>query len=224
MAMKKFKLIKKEKLTDNVFHMVFQIEKKLDMQPWQFITFILPGIWGKAYSILEEKWNNIELIIKRVETGKWWSKYICDRNIWEILNWVWPAWKFLLKQNNENKLFIWTWTGLVPLYNQILFALKHNLWEKISLIFWVRFEKDLFFIKQLQKIKKENKKFSFEVYLSRENKTDFNFWYVTNFIKENSLKDFKEFYICWMPDMVDSVVLEIKNKAIDNCNIFTEKY
>jgi hypothetical protein len=55
------------------------------MIPWQFITFILPKIWWRAYSILKLKWKEITLIIKKRELdewGRWWSKYICEKDIW----------------------------------------------------------------------------------------------------------------------------------------------
>jgi len=224
MAMKKFKLIEKTKLTHDVYHMNFQIDDKLNIQPGQFITFILPKLWGRAYSILVENNDNIELIIKKVENWRWGSIYICDSEIWEILNWVWPAWKFLIKENNKNKMFLWTWTGLVPLYNQIIYSLANNSEIKIKLLFWVRFEKDLFYIDKLNKLREKYSNFDFEIYLSREKIKQYNKWYVTNYFKENSLSFFWEFYICWMPDMVDSVSNELEKKEIKKENIFSEKY
>lgn len=224
MAMKKFKLTKKVALTNDVYHMTFQIEERLNMLPWQFITFILPKLGWRAYSILVENEDNIELIIKRVENWRWWSIYICDISEGETLNWVWPAWKFLIKENSHNKMFIWTWTGLVPLYSQILYSLKNNSDTKIKLLFWVRFEKDLFYIDILNKLKEKYNNFSFEIYLSRENINWYNKWYVTNYFKDNSLSNYQEFYICWMPDMVDSVTEELEKSEIITEKIFSEKY
>jgi len=223
--MNKFKLIEKNNLTNDVYELVFETEKKLEMKPWQFITFILENIWWRAYSILDIIDNKIVLIIKKreLENGwRWWSKYICERKIWDILNGVWPAGHFFLKENKLNKLFIWTGTGFVPLYNQILWNINNKIENKIKLIFWVREEKDLFYIEKLENIKKENPNFDFEIYLSKQETKEFKKWYVTDFLTKQNLEDYEEFYICWAPAMIDSTneLLEKNWKE----NIYFEKY
>ena len=223
--MNKFKLIEKNNLTNDVYELVFETEKKLEMKPWQFITFILENIWWRAYSILDIIDNKIVLIIKKreLENGwRWWSKYICERKIWDILNGVWPAGHFVLKENKLNKLFIWTGTGFVPLYNQILWNINNKIENKIKLIFWVREEKDLFYIEKLENIKKENPNFDFEIYLSKQETKEFKKWYVTDFLTKQNLEDYDEFYICWAPAMIDSSneLLEKNWKE----NIYFEKY
>ena len=83
-----FKLIEKINLTKNVFELIFEWEKELDMRPGQFITFLLDKIWWRAYSILRLEWKKVILIIKKRELDEWWrwgSKIICDLNIWEKL-------------------------------------------------------------------------------------------------------------------------------------------
>ncbi len=201
MWLEKFKLIKKEKLTHDVYELIFELENKVNMIPGQFITFILPKLWGRAYSILAIKRKKLTLIIKRREEWRWWSKYICDLKVWSILNWVWPAGHFVLRKTNKNKMFFWTWTWFVPLFNQISGSLKINLNCKLKLIFWLRYKKDIFYLEKLEQLKKENKNFDYLLYLSRE-KTDFtNYWYIIDFINLENIKWFEEFifaeYILW---------------------------
>ena len=219
-----FKLIKKEKLTSDVFELTFENKEELEQKPGQFITFLLPKIWWRAYSILENNKNNIKLIIKRLENWRWWSKFICDSEIWDILNWVWPAGHFILQENHKNKLFLWTWTWFVPLYNQIISSIQKKLDIKLKLIFWVRNFSDLFYIKELENLKKENKNFDFELFLSREKIDWINLGYITDFLVKENTENFEEFYICWMPDMIDSSIEKLKYLWILDENIFIEKY
>lgn len=226
MAFKEFKLTKKINLTNDVYELHLETNEEIVMKPWQFITFILPIIGWRAYSILESIWNKIILLIKKweLEQGwRWGSKYICEREIWEVLKWVWPSWHFVLKENNENKLFLWTWTGLVPLYNQIIFWLKNSN-SKYKLIFWVRTFSDLFYAEKLEELKNNFSNFSYEIYISREEKTWLNKGYVTDFLNSENISEFSEFYICWMPNMISSSVEILKNNWISDEKIFFEKY
>ncbi len=218
--------------------MVFEWEKELEMKPGQFVTFLIEWLWGRAYSILKLDWKNITLIIKKREKsewGRWGSKLICELNIWESLKWVWPAGHFLLRENNNNKLFIWTGTGFVPLYNMIKYSLKKYSETKIKLIFWVREENDVFYIDELKELKHKNSNFDFEVYISRV-KDLYKFrnlcpcikihsGYTTNNLIKENIKEFKEAYICWAPTMIESSVEKLTNLwFIEWENIFYEKY
>jgi NAD(P)H-flavin reductase len=218
--------------------MVFEAENELTMKPGQFITFLVEKIWWRAYSILKLDWKRIILIIKKRELDewwRWWSKIICELNVWESLRWVWPAGHFLLRESNNNKLFIWTWTGLVPLYNMINFELKNNNNTKIKFIFWVRVEEDIFYINELEKLKSKYQNFEYYIYISRvkdlykfklnHNENIINSWYTTNYLSLKNIKNYQEVYICWAHTMIESTVEKLKNLNFkENENIFYEKY
>lgn len=222
-----FKLIKKKKLTHNVYELIFECEHELIMKPWQFITFIINKIWWRAYSILELDWKQIKLIIKKRELGewgRWWSILICNLNIWETLKWVWPAWHFLLQENNKNKMFIWTWTGFVPLYNQIQWNLINKQNCNLEFIFWAREKTDLFYINELMELKLKHKNFNFELFLSRWEVEWINKGYTINYLTKENCENFEEFYICWAPAMIESSIEKLKNIWFNDSNIFYEKY
>lgn len=221
-----FKLVEKKKLTHNVFELIFEAEKSFDFIAGQFITFLIE-VWWRAYSILEENGKNIKLIIKKREINewwRWWSIYLCDLGIWEIIKWVWPAGHFQLKENNKNKLFFWTWTWFVPLYNQIITWLEKKYDCNFKLIFWARENKDLFYIKELEKLKEKYDNFDFEVYISREESEKYKKWYVTDFLENDKVNNFEEIYICGAHAMIDSVKGKSLEKWFLEENIFTEKY
>lgn len=218
-----YKLISKENLTYDVFKMVFECEEDIKTIPGQFTTFLLPSTWfARAYSILNQEWNKFEYIIRRLENGRWWSKEICDKEVWTILKWVWSVWKFLLKDTFENKLFICTWTWLVPFYFQIKTLFENNFSWNYKLIIWNRKEEDLYYLDEFSKFKSE--KFDYEVYLSQEENEKYNKWRVGDFIMQENVSKFKEFYICWNPLMIDEVILRLKEFWVEDDNIITEKY
>ena len=222
---KKFEVIKKINLTPDVFEIHYKCNEKFDIKPGQFITFILPKIGGRAYSVLEQNENKTILIIKRVKKENWWrwgSIMLCDAEIWEIFDWVGPAGHFVLKEKDNNKLFLATWTGLVPLYNQIIAWLKR--WDKseYTLIFWVRTKQDIFYRENFEELTKKYSNFKYEIFLSREELEGTKKWYITDFLTEKNLKNIDETYICWAPAMVDSAIKILEKNKKEN--IYFEKY
>ncbi len=221
---KDFTLIEKRKLTNDLFEIVFETKEWFDFKSGQFITFLLPYIWWRAYSILEVRENKLKLIIKRLENWRWWSKFICDSIIWDNIKWVWPAWHFTLRENNKNKLFIWTWTWFVPLFNQINKSIFLNLDCKLKLLFWLRNDEDIFYENELIELKKNYKNFDFEYYISKEHDLIHNFWRVTDFLTKNNIAEFEEFYICWNPYMIEDSIKILENLWIEKNHIYTEKF
>jgi NAD(P)H-flavin reductase len=205
----------------------YKSEKNLELKAGQCITFILPKIWWRAYSILEQKENKTVLIIKRVKKEnwwRWWSIFLCDAKIWDKFNWVWPAGHFTLKEKDNNKLFIWTWTGFVPLYNQIIAWLER--WDKseYTFLFWIRKQEDIFYKENLEELSQKYKNFKFQIYLSREESENSKKWYVTEYLTKNNLSNINESYICWAPSMVESAISKLTENWINKENIYFEKY
>jgi NAD(P)H-flavin reductase len=227
-----FKLVEKNKLTHEIYELIFEWEDEMEFNSGQFITFLLPLIWGRAYSILKMNGKKITLIVKKrgkENWGRWGSKLICELKIGENLKWVGPAWHFLLNENENNKLFIGTWTWFVPLYCQIISAIKKWLKWNLMLIFWMRNYEDLFYIEKLEKLKKNNPNFDYKIYLSRlwnEEKIKYkcNKWYVTDYLIEENIKKFRDFYICWIPIMIKSSKEILEKSWINKKNVFTEEY
>ncbi|MCD5385333.1 FAD-dependent oxidoreductase [Candidatus Gracilibacteria bacterium] len=232
-----FTLINKKNLTHNVYELVFKLEKEINMLPGQFITFLIDGLGGRAYSILKIKSDKIILIIKKREIsqgGRGGSKLICELKIGDKLKGVGPAGHFLLNENNNNKLFIGTGTGFVPLYNMIESLLENNNKNKIKLIFGIREEDDVFYLNELQNLKKKYSNFGFHLYISRvKDLHQFKLnnpgiiiksGYTTNFLTKQNIKDFSETYICGAPNMIESSIEKLKKLDFDEKNIYFEKY
>lgn len=220
-----FKLIKKEKITKDVFELIFESEKDFEIIPGQFITFMLPkSRLGRSYSVLNKDINWVSFLIKRLEDWRWWSKEICDLNEWEIIKWIWPAWRFIDSKKDINKLYIATWTWVVPLFFMIWDLLKNWFKKNLKLVLWNRTLSDLYYIEKLENFKKNYSNFDYEIFLSREDIIWYNSWYVGDFLTLENIEKYNEFYICWNPNMIDEVVLKLENNWVLKEDIFEEKY
>lgn len=223
--LKIFTLKEKKKLTEDVFLLSYEKEGDSFLPLCgQFMTFLLEKSGGKAYSILHSDGKNFDFIVKRLENGRGGSKEMCDAPIGKKHRVVGPAGHFILKETDKNKLFLGTGTGVVPLYFQSLWILKKWLHCQSKIIFWLREEKDIFLLNELQELKNKNNTFDFEIFLSREENTKYNTGRITNFLTPENIKNFEEFYICWNPAMIESVEEKLFEMGIKKEQIFTEKY
>ncbi len=222
-------LEKKIPLTKDVFELHYKLPEVTAMLPWQFFTFILAWVWGRSYSALEIRWDIAVLIIKRWAESDWWrgwSILLCDAQEWDEFKAVWPAWHFLLQENTYNKLFLGTGTWLVPLYNQIIEGLKKNSGEKYQLVFGVRYMEDMFYQDEFAKLKQlypDN--FYYHLVVSRDDwEWMIKKWYVTDFLSEKVVADYKEFYICWAPAMIEWCQERLTELWVGEDKVFFEKY
>lgn len=223
--MQKYILKNIKNLTHDVYELICEWENEINVIPWQFITFMIDGIWARAYSILEKNWKDLTFIIKKLELEngwRWGSKYLCELKKWSELKWIWASWHFILKENEKNKLFLWTWTWLVPLYYQIKSWLEAGRKEKMKFIFWVRKEVDIFYLEELNKLKEKYLNFDFEIYLSNEENPKYKNGYIIQELE--NIWDFEEIYLCWNPIMIDSAKKFLEEKNFPKENIFDEKY
>jgi len=222
-------LEKKVALTSDVFELHYKFPQKISMKPGQFFTFILPWVWGRSYSALDIKSDIVILIIKRwakKDGWRWGSEILCDAEIGDEFKAVWPAWHFILSENSDNKLFLWTGTWLVPLYNQIIEWLKKWWDEKYQLVFWVRHSEDMFYTDEFAKLKEQYQdRFYYHLITSRsEWEWMIKKWYVTDFLSKKVISEYSEFYICWAPAMIEWCQNKLRGLWVKNENIFFEKY
>ena len=227
MAIHQIELKKKIALTHDVFELVYSFPEDTRFQAGQFITFLLPVIWGRAYSILEKRKDEIVLIIKRRSLengGRGGSIALCDGSVWNIFKAVGPVGHFVLQNTKTPKCFIGTGTGFVPLYSHFTTALENGFTEKLLFIFGVRKGIDLFYLEELKNLSLKYKNFSFILSTSQEEMDWCHKGYVTDLISEEVTEEYWEYYICWAPAMIDASIEKLKGLWINEANIYFEKY
>ncbi len=229
MAMMEVKLVKKVELTHDVFELHYKLPEIKEMKAGQFITFILPGVWGRSYSILELIWDIVVLIVKRWPEhngGRWWSIILCDAKLEDIFKAVWPAGHFVLSESTENRLFLWTGTGLVPLFNMILEWLKSKNGAKYQLVFWVRYMEDMFYVEKFEALKKKfPDTFYYHLMTSRsEEQWNIKKWYITDFLSPKVVSEYWEYYLCGAPGMIEWCQEKLAQLWVEKEKVFFEKY
>jgi len=191
----KTKLIFKQYLTRDVCLFRFQLQEpsELHFVSGQYMILVIPqnkdNLLRRLYSIAssEKQINSFELLIKLVEGGIG-SSYLANLKIGDFVDFQGPAGQFGLKENNKNKIFLVTGTGIVPMLSMInklvnskskvlnpkqtLNFNDENLKQKNmskTFLFWgLATFQDVFYLDELKQIKKENPEFDFKICLSRE--------------------------------------------------------
>ena len=230
MPLKTCTLIQKIALTHDIYELHYKLPEVSTMLPGQFITFIMKWIGGRSYSILELlNWDTAVLVIKKWELSDGWrggSIKLCDAELWETFQYVWPAGHFLLTDGIKNRLFLWTWTWLVPLYNQILEGLKRNAEEKYQLVFGTRYIKDLYYIEKFEALKREYPdRFYYHLVVSRdEAQWIIHTWYVTDFLSHKVVSQYSEYYICGAHVMIEGCQKKLSELGVNETQTYFEKY
>lgn len=207
------------KLTSDVIELKINPESSLVVFPGQFATFIWNDeSWEfrRSYSVTNyENWI-LTFLIKIKPTWRWWN-ILKELKIWDNVILWWLGWNFKLKENNNKKVFLTTWTWLAPIYSMISKLDKENI--KSILFFWVRNSEDVFYEDKL----KDLKNLKYEIYCSNLEKGK-----IWNLIKWRIDVDyFKfspdiDFYICGNPEMTKSIIENLKSKGFEN--IYFEQF
>lgn len=205
MSFKNAKLTSKKLLTNDTLELIFSTSN-FSFKPWQYISLQMKDwkwTFSRSYSIVTWEKNNFKLTVKLLK--KWrWAKFLKKLKIWKTIKYLWALWHFYLRNNTKPKVLIATGTGLAPMI-AMLEKIPKNI-QKI-VIFWVRFEWDIFYKEILENF--ENTKVIIKVSKPSEN-FQWQKWRVTDNI--NEIKSESDIYICGNPNMVKSV----KNSLIEN--------
>lgn len=202
-------------LTEDVLEVSLKLSKKIEVLKWQYAILILKDFdseFSRSYSIVSYKDNTLTFGIKLKDTWRW-SRVLKSLKIWNQIKIKWIYWEFVLKDTNNPKVFIATWTWLSPIINMINEPLKS---ENNILLFGVQSYKDLFYLDKINNIENLETK----IYLSREEKQWFKYGRIN--LEEFDFDKNSEFYICWNPWLV-SASIDYLEKAWYK-NIYFEKF
>lgn len=210
-------LKEKNYLTPDTLELVFET-KDFEFEPWQYVSLKMKD-WkwkfSRSYSIAKADKNSFILTVKLLEKWRWWE-FLKKLKEKEKIEFLWPVWEFLLKNTKNEKVFIVTWTWLAPAISMIE-SLDKNI--KKTVIFWVRYEKDIYYKDILEKF--ENTKIIITVSKPWEN-YKWKTWRVTDYLEWFDKKS--EFYICWNPEMVESAKEKLGNLWHKEENIIFESF
>jgi ring-1,2-phenylacetyl-CoA epoxidase subunit PaaE len=222
--------LKNKILSENkeVVYLTFSPENKINFKAGQFMML---DNWEikRAYSIASSPLDeDISFYVKKAsENGM--SKYLVeDMKVDDKIIAIWPFGHMVVEEDeNTNYLLISVWSWLGPILSIYRYLIQTKKFSKIYNLYWERYEntivKDI--LNEMKWFESENVKNTF--FLSREEKTGFENWYVEKWI-EKALdflwKDNLKVYMCGKPEMVDDTIEKLLSLWVNQDNIKFEKF
>lgn len=216
-------------LTHDVFELTLETAEPINFLAGQFITIKIddkiPPCF-RAYSICSPPHyaNQFTLCIKHVPEGRG-SSWLQTAKFGDPINFIGPNGYFTHQKNGRPLLFIATGTGIAPFYAIITELLQNNFDKKITLIFGVRHENDLFYTAHFQDLAAQHSNFTFITTLSKPSENwQGNRGRVTEPLKALEIAPETDSYICGLTPMIDSVREILTEKGLPKEQIHFEKY
>jgi CDP-4-dehydro-6-deoxyglucose reductase len=211
--------------------------EKCNFIPGQFTMLDLPIIsrqTTRAYSIASapsETSNTFELVIVLKEGGLGTTHLFENVKVGDTLKASVPIGKFGKPRPaafEKELCFICTGTGIAPFRSMVLDIINYNIPNKgITLISGSRFEKDLLYRSEMEKLQEKLPGFRYIPVLSRESSGD---WkgekgYVHEIYKQlYAEKKEVQFYICGWKVMILEAVENLKQMGFEKADIKYELY
>ena len=209
------RLIRSVSLSDATKHLEFSVEgvDGFHFVPGQFVSIKQRKSDGKehtrAYSLASApRGNTFDLCLNRVESG-FLSNWLCDLEEGATVEFHGPHGMFTLREPRRDSIFIATGTGIAPIRGMV-----HWLFEKPErhegqqfwLVFGTRYEANLYYRDEFERIAREHANFHYVPTLSRCGEL----WagckgYVQDHVR-TTVGDRKDMqaYICGLHQMVDA--------------------
>lgn len=232
------KLIKIEDVSPTVKKFYLKVEEieNFEFEAGQFITLDLPisekrlKRW-RSYSIANAPngTNVIELCIVLLEGGLGTEYLFKEVKIGDPIKFKGPSGAFYLPEKVEKDLvMVCTGTGVAPFRSMLHDIINEKKAHKnIHLIFGARYEHDILYRHEFERIAAEHKFFTYDVCLSREEHWEGYRGYVHQVymsMSESELQNTK-FYLCGWSQMIDEAVANLLlEKKIDKSNVIYELY
>ena len=167
------KLSKITQLTHDVFHYDFEWDEKgeVEFKAGQFFMMKVDDgrdrAVNRSYSLASEpNPDGFALCIKLIPDGRG-SELLRSSNEGDIFEFMGACGHFFLQNNSKEIVMVATGTGLAPFMGMLPVLFEQGAKEKITLLFGVRTEEDLFYMDQLNAWDKEHDNFEFRPTLSR---------------------------------------------------------
>ncbi len=223
-------LTNKKLLVNNVYLFTFKLidPPEINFIPGQYLILKVnnrPRLYS-IYSSNKVK-NQIEFVIEIIPNGLA-STYFLNLNINDPVEFQGPLGQFILRENNNKKIFLATGTGIAPVLSILE---SHALDVTRYTLYWgLKTYKDLYLFDQIRQ-------FNPKICLSREQnlemipETDRKYFvlgrvdYVFNQMPDTKYEILNtDFYLCGRKDITESLRLFLLSKNIPQEQIFYEKF
>jgi Na+-transporting NADH:ubiquinone oxidoreductase subunit F len=185
---------------------------------------------SRAYSISSspDNQNYIELIVRRVPNGicsTWVHDHLQEG---DIVNFTGPFGDFFIRDTEADMVFIAGGSGKAPIKSMIEFMEKRQVNRRMGYFFGARNIKELYYTEYFREFEKKLPSFQYFPILSQptescewDGRCGYVMPYLDEFIKD---PDNTEAYLCGSPGMIAAVVKSLKEKGLNDKNIFYDSF
>ncbi len=225
------RLIYKENLAGTTWLLGIALEEIGDFAPGQFVSLkVNDGGLRRSYSVASlPGGKNIDLVIDVSPMGEG-SKYIIGLNVGDTVEVLGYLGKFVVTEealSKEEILFLGTGTGIVPLRVMVEDLLVNKHYKgKVNLVWGMRYETDLYWQSEIDKLQREYDNFHLNIALSRPSEK----WpgvqgHVGDVIDNMSIGGAKtRVFLCGNHEMISETKEKLINKGVPEENILYERY
>jgi CDP-4-dehydro-6-deoxyglucose reductase, E3 len=203
---------------------------RLDFRAGQFISFTVaqPGqrfSATRAYSIASSPDAGSELLLLlNLVPGGPGSQYLFGLQPGDVASFKGPYGTFVLPENDRELLFIATSTGIAPLWSMLAWLARHDPQRRVTLIWGLRAERDLYFQQELAGLTAAMPHFRSIVTLSQPGPDWPGPQGRVQAVLESQFKtvDGLEIYLCGNGAMIKDIAQLMKSRG--DCTIHREQY
>lgn len=224
-------LVESREIGIEIRHFVFEVPdiERLDFEPGQFVslsTELAGRQITRAYSICSPPdGNRFEICLNRVEEGLF-SPYLFELRPGDSVIMRPPMGYFTLRNPLSDSVLVATGTGIAPFRSMLWYILPQERQRKFTLLFGVRYEKNLLYRAEFERLEAEHSNFRFWPTLSRP---EAHWRGRTGHVQAHLAEALEgrhdvDVYICGLKAMVDDVRARLKASGFDRKRILYEKY
>ena len=225
------RLVYKEVLAGTTWLLGISLEEKCEFTPGQFVSLKVNEMGlRRSYSIASlPGTNSIDLVIDVAPNGEG-SKYIMSLKVGELVDVLGYLGKFVVGTEDlsqDEMLFVGTGTGIVPLKVMVEDLLINKQYKGIVNLIWgMRYETDLYWQSEIDKLQREYDNFHLSIALSRPGEK----WpgvaeHVGDVIEKMTFQGIKtSIFLCGNPEMIMETKEKIISKGVPEENILYERY
>ena len=226
------KVIFKENLVGKNYLVRISFDETLDFLPGQYTSLkVSEEGMRRSYSIASlpgEK--SIDLLVDVTPMGVG-SKYILGLKVGDMVEVLGFLGKFTidpsLQYEAKHILFLATGTGIAPFKPMIedLLYRKHYP-EEVRLIWGMRHEEELYWLKEMDNINRDFDNFEFETVISKPSDDWPGFRGHVGDVVDDLRQDWSTtlVYLCGAPEMITEMELKLREKGVPEAHVFYEKY
>lgn len=227
----KFKVVSNPEITKHVRVLTVTSDQDTSFLAGQYYSFKIKDKVNRSYSIASNPGQKeIEFLVEILEGGEG-STFIDHLKSGDEFDALGPLGFFTLENagalNDENPLlFAATGTGIAPIRSMILHLLKDlNSKREIKLFFGLRFDDQIYYFDEFEKLEKEYSNFHFTPIISKPSDN----WkgivgHCQDCIKKEPVNEFAKVFICGSNTAVQGISSDLMEYGYKKENIFFEKF